>query len=204
MANFYIADCHFGHKNIINFDHRPFADLYQMEEVMTMLWNAAVRKEDTVYILGDFCFGKEDDWLRLTKQLNGPKVLILGNHDPQKYSPARRARFLDIADSLEVADYDKNGVARKVILNHYPQPLYKQSFNDKYIMLCGHVHNTAENVWLEKWTRELREAHKNNRSFSGTNQGQIYNVGVCLPWMEYTPRKLDEIIRRWNLHHPEW
>ena len=44
--NYYIADCHFGHKNILLFDNRPFGDLAQMEEVMTMLWNATVRKGD--------------------------------------------------------------------------------------------------------------------------------------------------------------
>ena len=79
--NYYIADCHFGHKNILRFDQRPFADPYQMEETMIMLWNAAVRKEDTVYILGDFCWGKADEWLRILRQLNGSKVLIEGNHE---------------------------------------------------------------------------------------------------------------------------
>lgn len=27
MANFYIADIHFGHANMLEFDCRPFADL---------------------------------------------------------------------------------------------------------------------------------------------------------------------------------
>lgn len=44
-----------------------------------MLWNATVRKNDTVYILGDFCWGKADEWLRIIRQLNGTKVLIEGN-----------------------------------------------------------------------------------------------------------------------------
>lgn len=61
--NYYIADTHFGHNNILHIDRRPFADIYQMEETMVMLWNATVRKKDTVYILGDFCFGKADEWL---------------------------------------------------------------------------------------------------------------------------------------------
>lgn len=63
--NLYIADTHFGHSNIIRFDHRPFSDVYQMEEAMVMSWNAAVRKGDHVYILGDFCWGKSDEWLRM-------------------------------------------------------------------------------------------------------------------------------------------
>ena len=58
---YYIADTHFGHKNVIRFDQRPFFDVEEMEESITMLWNAVVRKNDTVYILGDFCWGKAEE-----------------------------------------------------------------------------------------------------------------------------------------------
>ena len=59
--NLYIADTHFGHKNIIRFDSRPFATVDEMEEEMVKRWNIAVEPSDTVYILGDFCWGKEDE-----------------------------------------------------------------------------------------------------------------------------------------------
>lgn len=201
--NFYIADTHFGHKNALNFDYRPFSDLCQMEEVMTMLWNAAVRKDDTVYILGDFCWGKADEWLRIVRQLNGRKVLIQGNHDLSSYPAALRNQFADIKDYLEIADYAKDGSARRVILSHYPQMFFKHDCSDKYYMLCGHVHAGAENDLLEKWTQELRLAYRNRSGFDAANCGQIYNVGCMMPWMEYTPRTLDEIIKRWNTHHQE-
>ena len=29
--NLYTADLHFGHRNVINFDHRPFLDIDEME-----------------------------------------------------------------------------------------------------------------------------------------------------------------------------
>lgn len=199
--NFYIADCHFGHKNILNFDHRPFTDLYQMEEVMTMLWNAAVRKDDTVYILGDFCWGKTEEWIRLVKQLNGQKVLIEGNHDLGQYPAPLKNQFADITPFKEIVDYGLDNSSRKVLLSHYPHMFYKHSCNEKFYMLCGHVHNTAENDFLEKWTKELRDAYRNNPGFTGANCGQIYNVGCMLPWMEYTPRTLHEIIKRWDEHH---
>ena len=69
--NYYISDLHFGHKNIINFDHRPFFDIEEMEEVLVMNWNATVHKDDTVYILGDFCWGKADEWLRIHPRAAG-------------------------------------------------------------------------------------------------------------------------------------
>ena len=199
--NYYIADCHFGHKNILRFDNRPFADLHQMEEVMIMLWNATVRKGDTVYILGDFCWGKADEWLRIIRQLNGNKVLIEGNHDLSSYPNELKNQFADITPFKEIVDNGKDNSGRKVLLSHYPMPFYKRANNDKYYMLCGHVHNTAENQILERLIQEFRS---NNSSFSSAhaaNCGQIYNVGCMMPWMEYTPRTLDEIITRWDRCH---
>ena len=199
--NYYIADCHFGHKNILLFDKRPFGDLAQMEEVMIMLWNAAVRKSDTVYILGDFCWGKADEWLRIVRQLNGTKVLITGNHDLTSYPVELKNQFADITPFKEIVDNGRDNGGRKVLLSHYPMPFYKRANNEKYFMLCGHVHNTAENAILERLIQELRN---NNHTFScahAVNCGQIYNVGYMMPWMEYTPRTLDEIVTRWNRFH---
>lgn len=190
--NYYIADCHFGHPAILRLDHRPFADLQQMEESMVMLWNAAVKKGDTVYILGDFCWGKADEWLRILRRLNGQKVLIQGNHDLKQYPPELRQEFSDIKDYKEIHDGD-----RHVLLCHYPIPFYKRSNDPSYYMLCGHVHNTQENEYLEKWTAELRAAHRADPApVHANNCGQIINVGAMKPWMDYTPRTLDELIAR--------
>ena len=200
--NFYIADCHFGHSNIIRFDHRPFCDIFQMEEVMTMLWNAAVRKGDHVYILGDLCWGKADEWLRLVKQLNGQKTLILGNHDLSSFTAELKNQFADIAPYKEVCDVGKDGSSRKVLMAHYPMPFYKHANDPQYYSLCGHVHATAENDALERLIKELRDGYQSGSVAHAANCGQIYNVGCMMPWMQYTPRTLDEIIRRWDKHHP--
>lgn len=201
--NYYIADTHFGHSNIIRFDHRPFCDLYQMEETMIMLWNAAVRPRDTVYILGDFHWGKADEWIQLLKKLNGQKVLIEGNHDLGAYPEELKKRFADITPFKEIVDVGRDNQARKVLLSHYPQLFYKYAANEKFYMLCGHVHNTAENALLEKWTAELRRDHRTGGGTHAANCGQIFNVGCMMEWMQYTPRTLDEIIKRWDKCHPD-
>lgn len=198
--NFYIADCHFGHKNILRFDNRPFVDLEQMEEVMFMNWNASVRKGDWVYILGDFCWGKADEWLRLVTQLNGQKVLIEGNHDLSAYPAALKKQFADIVPFKEIVDNGRDNRCRKVLLSHYPQMFYKHANNPKYYMLCGHVHATTENYLLEKWTKKLRDDCRSGIGVYAPNCGQIYNVGCMMPWMQYCPRTLDEIIKRWDRH----
>lgn len=200
--NYYIADCHFGHSNIIRFDHRPFCDIYQMEETMRLLWNATVRKGDHVYILGDFHWGKADEWLQLVKQLNGQKTLILGNHDLSTFPPELRNQFADITPFKEIFDNGRDNSSRRVLLSHYPQVFYKKANNPQYYSLCGHVHATAENDVLERLIKEFRDNYRNNVGTHGANCGQIYNVGACLPWMQYTPRTLDEIIKRWDKYHP--
>lgn len=201
--NFYIADTHFSHKSILRLDHRPFADVEQMEQTMLMLWNAAVRKGDTVYILGDFCWNKPDEWIRILKQLNGQKVLIEGNHDLSQYPSELRGQFVDIAPYKEIVDNGRDGsLGRKVILSHYPIPFYKRCNNPKYYMLCGHVHKTAENECLEKLIKELKETSLNGLEGSTYQHcAQIYNVGCMMPWMEYTPRTLDEIVERHSWFH---
>ena len=48
--NFYIADTHFGHKNIIRLDNRPFLDMIEMEGEMVRRWNNVVGKKDDVVL----------------------------------------------------------------------------------------------------------------------------------------------------------
>lgn len=77
----YTSDLHFGHANVIKFDHRPFADTEEMDHILIELWNGRVQPDDTVYIVGDFCYrsGRPAGWY--LRQLKGHKVLIIGNHD---------------------------------------------------------------------------------------------------------------------------
>lgn len=56
--NYYISDTHFGHRNIIALDGRPYHDIQEMKLDMICRWNKRVTGNDTVFILGDFCWGK--------------------------------------------------------------------------------------------------------------------------------------------------
>jgi calcineurin-like phosphoesterase family protein len=183
--NFYISDTHFGHANILHFDNRPFGSVADMEDEMVKRWNAVVKPGDTVYILGDFCWQKEPEWIRILNRLNGGKVLIRGNHDLKNPSVRLRGMFQDIKEYKEITD---NG--RHIIMCHYPILFYKAAYNPDCYMLCGHVHTTRENDFLDKWKDELRKT----RTRIGDSYGQIINVGCMLPYMDYTPRTLDEIL----------
>ena len=77
----YTSDLHFGHSSVIRFDHRPFADVDEMDHVMIELWNGRVQPDDTVYIVGDLCYRSSHPAEWYLRQLKGHKFLVLGNHD---------------------------------------------------------------------------------------------------------------------------
>ena len=183
---YYISDLHLGHANVIRFDNRPFTNLEEMHKTIIERWNERVTDEDTVYILGDFCWETEANWGKYLEQLKGKKVLIKGNHDIKNPSKQTKKYFQDIKDYKEITDE-----GRHVILSHFPIPMYKAAYNWNCYMLYGHVHTTREDTIMRKLRFELRNSWRK----SGDNYGQFYNVGCMLPYMDYTPRTLDEIIK---------
>lgn len=72
-------------------------------------------------------------------------------------------------------------------------PLY---FSDPYDpncwMLYGHVHNTREFDFMQKLRQEVVAA----RTEQGHCIANWINVDCMMPWMDYTPRALDEIVVR--------
>lgn len=176
--NFYIADTHFGHSNIIRYDNRPFDSAEQMDEFMIGRWNKVVSDEDTVYILGDFSWHKEKETLEILDRLAGRKILIKGNHD--RVSPQTARRFVKTCDYLEINDGNT-----RVVMSHYPMPFWNGQFRDS-VHLYGHVHNSHQWNFCRSWQRELKQL-----------QGipmRMYNVGCMIKNIDYTPRTLSEIL----------
>ena len=76
---YYIADCHFFHKKLNdNMDCRGFASVEEMNVYMLKKWNAKVRSEDEVVILGDLSLGKAEETKELLNRLHGQLYLIIG------------------------------------------------------------------------------------------------------------------------------
>ena len=133
MKRFIIADLHFGHNNIIQYENRPFSNAEEMDNRLIELWNSVVGKDDLVYVLGDFTLSRRKDIIaNLVNILHGRKILIMGNHDtrrPQDY----------VECGFEVATRKPMIVEPGVILMHEPldDPKYIAS---NYIYFFGHVH----------------------------------------------------------------
>lgn len=139
---YYIADTHFGHKNVLRFDNRPFTDVDEMDRVLIENWNSVVRDEDDVYIIGDLIYrtDKEPTWY--LEQLKGKKHLIVGNHDEKLIKDKSfRSYFVEIRDMLAVFDDDK-----KLFLCHYPMAEWPSYFRGSY-HLYAHIHNNINETF---------------------------------------------------------
>jgi calcineurin-like phosphoesterase family protein len=179
--NFYIADTHFFHENIIMFDDRPFKDVQEMNEALVSNWNSAVSKEDVVYILGDYTWRFHDEAIALLKTLNGRKRITLGNHD-KSHDKKFKNLFEDISHYDKIDDNGKH-----VILSHYPIIAYDGSYKGRNIMLHGHTHLTHEAQMIKDFIRQNKCEEYPMR---------IYNVGAMMPYMDYTPRTLEYILSK--------
>jgi len=111
IAAFY-ADPHFGHSNILKYCVRPFGTVDEMNGELIDRYNNVIEDDDTVLWLGDcFFHGTYDGIL---EELNGTKILIIGNHDRSMAAMAK----LGFALVLQEAVIDIGGVTCRV--NHYP------------------------------------------------------------------------------------
>jgi calcineurin-like phosphoesterase family protein len=165
---YFTADPHINHLNVISYCKRPFSDVNKMNAALEANWNKKVKAEDTVYVLGDFCLEREADKIyRITRRLNGTKILILGNHDQAK--PLRMVEegaFQSVHTSLQIEEF---------LCFH--DPAWAVAFPNKPC-LVGHVHQLFKfcdngrvlNVGTDVWEYspvsidEVRQAFKLEKS----------------------------------------
>lgn len=141
MKIYFTADCHFDHKAIIRYSHRPFRNISQMNEIIVKRWNNKVSKEDLVYHVGDFVFKGGLNCKRFEQKLHGIIVHIKGNHDKNN----------------GVKTYIKSCIMEfgkmKIYVAHHPPyerettPLEKKMVDECDFVICGHVH--------KKWKHKI-------------------------------------------------
>ena len=128
MSVFFIADTHFGEKDIIKYTNRRFDNADDMDKEIIFRWNSVVKEDDIVYHLGDF--GGDGKEKQILSKLNGKKYLVKGNHDTKSNQEYRDFGFIEVYDHPIIID-------DFWILSH--EPLYI-SDNNPYAILFGHVH----------------------------------------------------------------
>lgn len=179
VLKFYISDIHIGHKNILTFDNRPFFTLEEMRDCLIANWNSRVTKNDEVYILGDM-FWHNDEAPGILSELKGRKYLILGNHDRVNAEMAKHFVWCDTR-----LEYIKDE-GQKVVLCHYPIAHWDgQDHTPQTIHLYGHIHQGRDARPFEKYVKLWEKTM--GMTFKAAN------VGCMMPYMDYTPRTLEEI-----------
>ena len=197
LKKFYISDLHLNHSNVLKFDNRPFDSLEQMHETIENNWNNVITNADTVYILGDIIWNKNDEIISLIARLKGHKILIQGNHCSRVLQDLRiRNQFEEILPYAEVRDTDNNGKQVDVVLSHYPILMWNKQHKGS-IHLYGHVHNSREWKFYQDALQGLKQFVdiENERLNRQENFNPIaINVGCMIDYMNYTPKTLKELL----------
>jgi len=132
MTDFFSADHHFFHPNILRYCSRPFKNEQEMRNVIVKKHNEVVGPDDTTYFLGDVAMVGRHELSKLgplLARMNGTKHLILGNHDEGRPFTYEKFGFTTVHTALQ---YNND-----VILRHDPASC--NVLPDK-IWLVGHVH----------------------------------------------------------------
>lgn len=83
MSVRFIGCLHLGHKWMAR--HRGFQDEFYHDKHLIQEWNKVVHKKDLIYILGDVTMESKEHYY-LLDQLNGRKIVVMGNHDLHKHT----------------------------------------------------------------------------------------------------------------------
>lgn len=168
----FVSDTHFGHVSILYFHPlRREACGVTLEELqadknsaiakhdqwLINKWNETVRKQDTVYFLGDFCLKNKEYTENILKQLKGKKFLIRGNHDK---SLNGLENYFEWVGDIKEAKFTNNqfkfidpNETFCVEMCHYPMLTWNRRPHGT-CMVHGHSHGNA-NI-INELTDELR------------------------------------------------
>lgn len=121
MANYFIGDFHFGHKNIIKFERIEFMSIEEHDAFIIAAINNVVTPLDTLYVLGDV------GSLAPVAQINGRKILIKGNHD-KRSDAAYLGYFAEVYNTPIYLN-------KRLVLSHEPIMV-----NTDVMNVHGHLH----------------------------------------------------------------
>ena len=187
--NYYISDLHLFHKNITkegtNFDNRPFDTLNEMHTVIKTNWNSIVTNADHVYICGDVTWKENEEAISFISTLKGAKHLIIGNHDKLKDQRFKQL-FVEIVPYKQIKDM-VDGKEYNIVLSHFPIAFWYRQHREKTVHLYGHLHNTKEETLYQDFVKKINEVQK--------IKCIAKNVGCMMPYINYTPRTIEEILQ---------
>jgi calcineurin-like phosphoesterase family protein len=141
----FIADTHLGHEGVIKKCRPTFKTVDEMDRTIIDNINRKMKKNDVLYIVGDFIFRSSLSPVEYLKQIKPKKILIVGNHDKDwlRYlsEEEKNNYFLDIF-------YHRHSIKRNGIeihFDHFPRLAWNRShFFAQSFSICGHIHNARD------------------------------------------------------------
>lgn len=181
--NLYVlSDNHFNHWNINRLCKRGFNSLEHMNDTMIKRWNRVVKPTDIVVHVGDIIFtkGASEDVAKVISQLNGRKILVVGNHD--RKCICKNTRILtengykyhyeiETGDIVPTVNLETGKVFMEPVLDKYEyqkEPfLYEAKHRSGEMRLSNHhtvIHQSGLLKRSNKWQKDLCEnlASKNH------------------------------------------
>jgi len=140
---FFTADQHYEHAEMINHCDRPIKKIQQMDQHIIFKHNEVVTDKDTVWNIGDFSMLSPEFTGRIERKrrkLKGRQHLVLGNHDrlkPQNYVEICGFITVHTAYWFERAGY-------RFVLAHDPS-VYTACGKDD-VLLHGHLHKLYQHL----------------------------------------------------------
>ena len=142
----FTSDLHLGHRNVIRFCDRPFADEKEMGRGLIQNWNDTVGDDDIVFVLGDtFWFNDSHSIKRVLSQLKGKDIYILpGNHDEfESYHRVVDPRIHLCEDIVVVWITGESKKKKEIWLSHYPMMTWPHRENGTH-QFFGHIHSQPD------------------------------------------------------------
>ena len=214
----FTSDLHFSHSSILYFHPKrrehfgitleelqsdKVSATEKMDELLIKQWNSTVKKQDTVYFLGDFCLGNRERTEKILNKLHGKKFLIIGNHD--KSLKGLERYFEDVAQIKEAKftnnqfpfiDKDETFC---VEMCHFPLLTWNRRQNGS-VHIHGHCHDSITKVNDEMM--ELRvdigfDCERWNYQFIELEELYNYFIDIrnklgCKTFKEYTEKLINE------------
>jgi calcineurin-like phosphoesterase family protein len=183
---FFSSDQHFGHRNVVKFCSRPYADEKEMGKALIENWNNVVGPDDIIVTMGDFFwFNDSHSIKKVVNQLNGTIYIVLGNHDKResfRRCDPEKLIILDGISHIFLRCEDENRWYEKtfeIVCTHYP--LMTWSHRDRgAINLFGHIHSG--------WMRSLEDYDQMLPLW----RGQQLDVGVDN--QNFTPVVFEDVL----------
>lgn len=117
----YTSDLHLMHDRVAQ--HRGFDSTAEHDQVVTDNWQATVRPDDEVFVLGDLTLKNPNRIVDTITSLPGRKHLIAGNHDACHPINRRWRNKLPVYEAMfsTITVYDHHRIAgHEVLLSHFP------------------------------------------------------------------------------------